>query len=122
MQVALTTRRGNLSESKREYITTKSEKLLTYFERVTAIEVMIDFEKDHAAIELLVDTEHKHKFVAKDVGEDVVATFDQVMRKMEQQIRKYKERVQDHRRGQTSDELPVAGEEAETPPPSDETP
>jgi len=112
VQVAVTTRRGSLSDLKQKYIESKAEKLLTYFERVTAIQVTIDFEKDRAAVELLVNTEHKHNFVASDVGEDILATFDQVMRKMEQQIRKYKEKLQTRRRVRASISEPADSEES----------
>ncbi len=77
----------------------KAEKLLTYFERVTAIQITVDFETPRLTkVEILVDAEHKHDFVANDQGEDVVATFDRVLHKMEQQVKKYKQRIQDHRR------------------------
>ena len=98
MQVAITCRHGSISDEARNHISRKSEKLLTFFERVTAIQVTVAFEKDRTNVEILVDTEHKHNFVASDVGEDPVATFDRVLQKMEQQIRKYKEKLQDHRR------------------------
>ena len=79
--------------------------MLTYFERVTNIQVTIDIEKDRTSVELLVDAEHKHNFVARDRGESVPATFDQAISKMEQQIRKYKEKLQDHRRDRPLNEL-----------------
>ncbi len=98
MQVAITCRHGNLREDTHEYITRKSEKLLTYFERVTAIEVTVDIGKDRIAVEILVDTEHRHNFVASDTGDDAASTFDRALHKMEHQIKKYKEKLQDHRR------------------------
>lgn len=98
MQIAITCRHGNIRDEVREHINEKSQKLLTYFERVTAIEVTVDFNKDHIKVEMQVDTEHKHDFVAHDIGEDVPGTFDSVLHKMEQQIRKYKGKIQDHRR------------------------
>ncbi len=98
MQVAITSRHGNLSANTTNYITEKSEKLLNYFERVTAIQVTVDYQNGRAKVELLVDAEHKHNFVAQHVGEDVPSTFDQVLHKMEQQIRRYKEKLQDRRR------------------------
>ena len=98
MQVAITSRHGSLNERIQQTISAKSEKLLTFFERVTRIQVTVNFENDRIKVEILVDTEHKHNFVAHDVGEDVMATFDQALHKMEQQIRKYKEKLQDHRR------------------------
>jgi len=86
-------------------LTRKAEKLLTYFERVTAIQVTVTKEKGRVRVEILVDAEHKHNFVAYDVGDDVVPTFDVTLHKMEQQIKKYKEKIQDHRRNLPMNEL-----------------
>ena len=71
MQVAITCKHGQLSANQQEYMTRKSEKLLTYFERVTAINVTVTFENGRVRAEILVDAEHKHNFVANDVGDEV---------------------------------------------------
>ncbi len=107
MQVAITCKHGQLSANQQEYISRKSEKLLTYFERVTAINVTVTFDNGRVRAEILVDAEHKHNFVASDVGDDLIPTFDVTLHKMEQQIKKYKEKIQDHRRA-----LPGKGLEA----------
>ncbi len=123
MQVEITCRHGSVSDSAQGYISQKSEKLLTYFERVTAITVTVDFaQKDRIQVEMLVDTEHRHDFVASDMGdlnEDAQTIFDRVLHKMEHQIRKYKEKLQDHRRDRPMNEIAEAAEtdseaEAET--------
>lgn len=106
MQVAIACRRGTISPDVQEYLSRKAEKLLTYFERVTAISVTVDYENRQSIVELLVDAEHKHNFVAREVGDDVRSTFDAALHKMEQQIRKYKERIQDHRRTPPTSEPP----------------
>ena len=98
MQIAVTCKHGHLAENQQSYILKKAEKLLTYFERVTAIQVTVTIEDASNRVEMLVDAEHKHNFVASERGDDVVAAFDATMHKMEQQIRKYKEKIQDHRR------------------------
>jgi putative sigma-54 modulation protein len=106
VQIEVTSRHGTVSEEVRRHLAQKAEKLLTYFERVTAIQVTVDFETPRLTkVEILVDAEHKHDFVANDAGEDVVATFDRVLHKMEQQIKKYKERIQDHRRDRPMNEV-----------------
>ena len=110
MQVAITTRHGNIRDEVREHIATKSEKILTYFERVTSIEVTVDFEKERVKVEILVDTEHRQSLVAHNVGEyneggDVINVFDQALHKMEKQVRKYKEKLQDHRRDRPMNEM-----------------
>ena len=98
MQIAITCRHGSVRDEVREYINEKSQKLLTYFERVTAIEVTVDFNKDHVKVEIQVDAEHKHDFVARDQSDDMMASVDAVMHRIEQQLRKYKERVQERHR------------------------
>ncbi len=99
MQIQIACRHGHIREEVRELISQKAEKLLTYFERVTAIVVTIDLKvADHVKVEVQVDAEHKHDFVASHEGPEVVAAFDQALHKMEHQITKYKEKVQDHRR------------------------
>lgn len=98
MRVDITCKRVTLKTDEQEYIKKKSEKLLTYFERVTAINVTLTHDKDRIRVEIQVDAEHKHDFVATEEGELVIPTFDLTYTKMEQQIKKYKERIQDHRR------------------------
>ena len=109
MQVAITCKHGQLGANQQEYIARKSEKLLTFFERVTAINVTVTFENKGVRVEILVDAEHKHNFVANDVGDDVTPTFDTTLHKMEQQIRKYKEKIQDHHRRDVPRDLPIEG-------------
>jgi putative sigma-54 modulation protein len=110
VQVAITCKHGHLSANQQEYMTRKSEKLLTYFERVTAINVTATFEKGRVRTEILVDAEHKHNFVANDVGDELIPTFDVTLHKMEQQIKKYKEKIQDHRRRDLPEKGLVPGE------------
>ena len=103
VQIAITCRHGSISDDVRETISRKSEKLLTYFERVTAIGVTVIFAqeqiKGRIRVEILLDAEHKHNFVATDEGDEVLSTFDRTLTKMEQQLKKYKAKIQDHRRG-----------------------
>jgi len=57
VQVAITCRHGDIPQEIRDQITQKVEKLLNYFERVTSIEVTIDFEGDRVTTEIIVDAE-----------------------------------------------------------------
>ena len=111
MQVAITSRHGTLSPSAHEHIKHKAEKLLTYFDRVTAINVTVDFTSDRTDVEILVDAEHRHDLVARESGENVIAAFDGALHKMEHQVRKYKEKIQDHRRDPALSDLAQAAEE-----------
>ncbi|MFK7819299.1 MAG: ribosome-associated translation inhibitor RaiA [Planctomycetaceae bacterium] len=106
MQVAITCRHGSINDDIRAYITRKSEKLLNHFARVTEIDVTVDFESDRVSVEILLDAEHKHNFVASvESTGDVIPVFDAVLHKMDRQIRRYKGKIQDHRRDRPTHEL-----------------
>jgi len=96
--VAIACRHGSLHHDTQAYVTNKAEKLLTYFDRVTAITVTFDFDGLDVKAEILVDAEHKHNFVASETKPEAAVAFDGALQKMEQQIKKYKEKIQDHRR------------------------
>jgi ribosome hibernation promoting factor len=98
VQVKITARHGHLSEASQQFIREKVEKLLHYFERLTSIEVTIDMKPNQHVVELLVAAEHKHDFVARETCTDVLAGVDLVIDKLGEQLRRYKERIQDHRR------------------------
>ncbi len=81
MQVAITCRHGSIPQETHDYIERKSQKLLNYFERVTAIEVTIDYEGDRVKAEIKVDAEHKHDFVSHVTGEEPGPVFDKALAK-----------------------------------------
>lgn len=98
MEIKVNSRHGSVRPEVEEHIRAKSEKILTYFERITQIEIVVDFEHAKAKVEILVDTEHRHDFVASDENDEALVAFDSALHKIEQQIRRYKDKVQDHRR------------------------
>jgi len=100
VQIRISTRHGHISEQTQAKISAKMEKLTRFFERLSAIEVTVDLEHPETpAVDLRVSAEHKHDFVAANQSDDLLASVDKVVDKMEQQLRKYKEKVQDRHRG-----------------------
>ena len=99
MQIRISTRHGNVSEQTQSEIRAKAEKLTRFFDRLTAIEVTIDLEHgDEPGVDLRVSAEHKHDFVATNRSNDLMGSIDQVIHKLEQQLRKYKQKIQDRHR------------------------
>ena len=109
MQIKISARHGHLSEATQQFIREKAQKLLHFFERIMSIEVTVDLKTDVRLVEFLVSAEHKHDFVARESNNDILAAVDLVVDKLEGQLRRYKEKVQDRRR------TPSAGEVATTP-------
>ena len=98
MQVKISTRHGHLTEETQAYIRDKAGRLLHFFGRLMMIEVLVDLQADDKFVEFLVSAEHKHDFVASERNKDVMTAVDLVLHKLEQQVRKYKEKIQNHHR------------------------
>ena len=109
MQIKISVRHGHLSDATQQFIRDKAEKLLHYFERLTMIEVTVDLKKDKKQVEFVVQAEHKHDIVARESHSDLTAAVDLVLDKLALQLRRYKEKIQDHRR------TPSTGEVARAP-------
>ncbi|REJ64921.1 MAG: ribosome-associated translation inhibitor RaiA [Planctomycetota bacterium] len=113
MQINVSTRHGHLSSESRARIVRKVEKLERYFERLTSIEVTVDLEHEESpTVDLRVSAEHKHDFVATGRASTLAASLDVAIGKLEQQLRKYKEKVQNRHRtsGRGAGEVPSLAE------------
>lgn len=97
MQIQISTRHGSLGPDQQAYLHEKAEKLLRFFGRLMAIELAVEHLKHAWQVEILVSAEHKHDFVAMEEGPTPEAAMDACVHKVEQQLRRYKERVQHHR-------------------------
>src|SRR3990172_1993161 len=99
VQVKISTRHGHLSDASQQNITAKAEKLLRIFDRITAIELTIDLKDSNSPrVEEKLSAEHKHDFVAHDQSDNLMVSVDTVLHRLEQQLRKYKEKVQERHR------------------------
>ena len=98
MQIKISARHGNLGDETQRFIREKANKLLHLFDRIMMIEVTVDLSNEASLVEFLVTLEHKHELVARERNKDVLAATDQVLDKLSHQLRKYKEKIQDHRR------------------------
>ena len=111
MQIKVSARHGHLGRELHEFIEEKARKLLRFFERLTSIVVTVDLgdQEGRHQVEFLVSAEHKHDFVARESHGDIRAAVDLIIEKLEKQLRKYKEKVQDRRR------TPAMGDVKESP-------
>ena len=97
MQVKVSARHGHLGEDAHQLIEEKAGKLLHFFDRLTFIEVTVDLQKAEKGVEVIATAEHKHKFVGHASADDLQAAVGAAVDKAAQQIKHYKERIQDHR-------------------------
>ncbi len=116
MQISISVRHGHLSEASQEKLKAKAEKFARIFERLMSIEVVVDLSNEQSPkVGINVSAEHKHDFVSHADAESLLTAFDNAAQKIEQQLRKYKERVQERHRGPGARhvEAPVGDDGAE---------
>jgi putative sigma-54 modulation protein len=109
VQIKISARHGHLSDATQQFIRDKAQKLVQIFQRLTMIDVTVDLSDGDHTVEFRALAEHKHEFVARERNGDLLAAVDLVLAKIEGQIRRYKEKIQDHRR------TPSVGEVAGAP-------
>ena len=98
MQVNVSARHGSLSSHDQEIIREKSERVRRLFDRVNAIEVTVDFQhQDKPHVEINVSAEHTQDFVASATAPTVISALDGTIQKIEQQLRRHKERLTEHK-------------------------
>ena len=98
MQINISTRHGQLSSASQEKIGSKIKKLERFHDRVSSVDVTVDLErKDAPSIELRVSVEKSEDFVATDSKDSLMAALDTCLHKVEQQLKKHKEKVSNHR-------------------------
>jgi putative sigma-54 modulation protein len=108
VQISISARHGHLSDTTRAKITAKVEKLARLFDRLQTIEVTIDLEHEETpTVDILVSAVGKHDFVATESGASLMGALDGTIHKLENQLRKYKEKAQNHHRT-PSKEIPAA--------------
>lgn len=100
MQIKIAARHGGqIAEDIQKRIHDKVGKLLHLFDRISMIEVTVDLDrKEGKWCEVRVDAEHKHDFVAHETHDELLAAVDLAVEKLKQQVRRYKEKIQEHRR------------------------
>ena len=99
MQLSISARHGHLGSSTQEKIKEKVERVKRFFDRVSAIDVTVDLENREAVgVEIRVSAEHTADFVASESAGELFAALDAVVHKLEQQLRKHKEKIRTGRR------------------------
>jgi putative sigma-54 modulation protein len=112
VQIKISARHGHLSDETQAKIQDKLEKLPRYYDRLSSIDVTVDLvHREAPDVDLRVSADHKHDFVAVCRSTELMAAVDDVVKNMEQQLVKYKTKIQDRHR------VPGSRQAGETLPP-----
>ena len=114
MQLDISVRHGHLSEASQNKLKSRAEKLGRFFDRLTAIEIVVDLSDEQSPrVDIKASAEHKHDFVAHEQTDSLMKSFEAAVQKIEQQLRKYKERLQERHRNPQSRRAEVLPTEPE---------
>lgn len=103
MQIKVSARHGHLSPASQSKITAKVSRLKRYFDRLTALNVTVDLENaELPMVEIVANSEHFHDMVSHETSAQLWRSVDGAVQKLEQQLRKHKEKVRDHKHVQTA--------------------
>ncbi len=98
MQVSVSARHGNLQPGDQQLIVDKAERLRRLYDRINAIEVTVDLEHlEKPSIEIRVSAEAAEDCVATADSTTVISALDAAIPKIEQQLRRVKEKKTGHR-------------------------
>jgi putative sigma-54 modulation protein len=98
VQINISARHGHLSAETQDKIREKLEKLRRLSDRVSAIEATVDLEHvESPSIELRLSVERNDDFIAAEASTSVMAALDGAIHKIEQQLRKHKDKRRDRR-------------------------
>lgn len=114
MKILISGRHVGVTQAMKDYAHTKVEKLLRFFERVTTAKVTMDIEHDDHSVEMILEVSRGVTLFGRARAPDMYAACDLAEQKLAQQLRKHKERLTDHHRGERRQEF-----DQTAPPPSE---
>jgi len=112
VEIQISVRHGQISDEVRSKIESKLDKLPRLYDRVHSIALALDLEhRDAPEADLRLSAKQKHDLVATAKAGGVMAVVDDVIDKMEQQLRRHKDRVRDRHRPAAHKQPPETLEE-----------
>jgi putative sigma-54 modulation protein len=96
MDININAKNGELSETVKETMNGKLSKLPRFFDRTSGVQVIADMQHE-PKVEIILSAEGANDFFASDTGNNVIVALDKAIAKMEQQLKKHKQKLTDHR-------------------------
>jgi putative sigma-54 modulation protein len=97
MQINLSGHHVDVTPALRDYVVSKFERLERHFDHMTNVHVVLTVEKLRQKAEAKVHVAGNDLFAHVE-HEDMYAAIDELIDKLDRQVRKHKERLTDHHR------------------------
>ncbi|UTP72823.1 ribosome hibernation promoting factor [Alteromonas sp. LMIT006] len=95
MQINLTGHHVEITDSLRDYVDTKFEKLERHFDHINNVQVILNVEKIRQKAEAKLNLNGGEVFATSE-HEDMYAAIDSLIDKLDRQVIKHKEKLQRH--------------------------
>ena len=95
MQLSVTGQQIDVTDSLRDYVSSKIEKIERHFDLVSDVHCILKVEKLRHTAEATVNV-NGGKIYADSTEQDMYAAIDSLVDKLDRQVRKYKEKLGDH--------------------------
>lgn len=95
MQLSITGHHIEVTEALKNYVTEKFAKLDRHFDQVINVHVILEVEKLAQKAEATVQV-NGAKLFAEETHEDLYAAIDGLIDKLDRQVLKHKDKIQDH--------------------------
>jgi putative sigma-54 modulation protein len=96
MQINISGRHVEFTDSMKEYLTSKLERLNNHHDRITSTNVIVSVDKLIQKAEATIHVSGKDVF-AEATHEDLYAAIDALVDKLDRQLIKHKEKMRSHR-------------------------
>ncbi len=100
MQITVSGKHLDITDTIREYAEQKVRKLTKYYDQIQRVEVIADRSQDNTngyEVEVLVHVGHHEPFIVKTHADDPYAAIDVAQEKLERQLTDHKQKVKNHK-------------------------
>lgn len=101
MQINITGHHIDITQALREFVQNKFVRLERHFDNMTNVHVILNVEKERKNAEATINVSQGTIF-ADSQDEDMYAAIDALVDKLDRQLKKHKEKLTDHHRGEAT--------------------
>ncbi len=115
MNISTTARHYDLPPALRDYAESRVAGLKKYFDQIVTAHIIFTVEKYRHRAEITLHVNGRD-FVSAEESDDMYASFDSALEKLERQLRRHKEKLRDNRHqttGLSEASIEASAEEAE---------
>ncbi len=99
MQISITGQQMDITAALRDYIENKFQRLERHFDQMTNVHIILSVEKERHKAEATISVTRNELF-ADTEQESMYAAIDELMDKLDRQLKKHKEKMTDHHRNE----------------------